>query len=571
MATAGSRRRKESSSSRNTNIAMAESSDVTPSARAESDDPMRALETLRRLVRGPSSGLGSAADEISAALRALASTTEPQALARLVVGHAVRALGADAGLVGWMSDDGRLTSVVSGGLDQVSQTAIQFQLMESLAQEAVLNGPVLVDHPVAAAQDEIVGAPGASMVLPIAGLAGPPAVLLISRASPNGGFTKADVETACVFAQLISLGIRLSSNPARGQGRRAEGGRAGIDMVVVDREGRVLGSDEGVASFIGSDPNSPKAVDITRITRLEGKGGWMVHEDPSRPGVLICVRVDAPPGGIDWRQRSDALERELAAWHTIAQKMLAASGLSEALDDVLLEVVKLTGLPSALIYLYDDASHKLRVAASTGMTTEFVTAVDNIQLGEGFSGRVFLSGEPITTENVSEDWRLSRSIVKAMSLQSYACIPLPGKGRVLGTLGVIGPSRHRFEHHEVDFLVSISRQIGSLLEMAERAYGSWARSQLLHSALRGDNEVTDRQATVIRLLIAGFSPKEIAIRMRISDKTVRNHISHAYARAHVGDRGHLLLWAITHGIVPASEVPATLGGLPSAPVGPETL
>jgi GAF domain-containing protein len=547
---------------------MAESLGATRATRGGSDDPIQALETLRRFVRGPSNSLGSAAYEISAVLSLIASTTEPQALARLVVGHAVRALGADAGLVGWMSESGRLTSVVSEALDPVSQTPIHFHLMESLAQEAVLNGPMLVEHPLAAARDENVGAHGASMVLPIAGLAGPPAVLLISRASPNAGFTKADVEVANVFAQLISLGVRRSNAAAHREGASAWGGSLAGEMVVVDREGRVLGSDAGVASFIGTEPNRAEAVDITL---LAAKDGWMVHEDPSRPGILIYVRADLPPEGIDWRQRSEALERELAAWHTIAQRMLAASGLSEALDDVLVEVVKLTGLPSALIYLYDDASHKLRVAASTGMTTEFVAAVDNIQLGEGFSGRVFLSGEPITTENVSEDWRLSRSIVRAMSLQSYACIPLPGKGRVLGTLGVIGPSRHRFEQHEVEFLVSISRQIGSLLEMAERAYGSWARSQLLHSALPGNNELTDRQTSVIRLLIAGFSPKEIAIRMRISDKTVRNHISHAYARAHVGDRGHLLLWAITHGIVSAGEVPAGHESLPTAPVGSKKL
>lgn len=331
-------------------------------------------------------------------------------------------------------------------------------------------------------------------------------------------------------------------------------------MIVVGHEGRVLGTNVEAANLIGVLPDGLKAVDITR---LAAQDGWMVHQDPSRPDVFLCVHLDAPSEEVDWRTKSQTLERELAAWHAIAGKMLAASGLSDALADVLLEVVKLTGLPSALIYLYDEASRKLRVAASTGMSAEFVAAVDHIQLGEGFSGRVFLTGEPITTEKVSEDSRLSRSIVRAMSLQSYACIPLPGKGRVLGTLGVIGPSHHRFEGHEVEFLVSIGRQIGSLLEMAERAHGSWGRSQLMHPDLRGVSGVTDRQSSVIRFLVAGFSSKEIANRLLISDKTVRNHISHAYARAHVSDRGHLLLWAIANGVVPSRDVPYALGSLPA--------
>jgi DNA-binding CsgD family transcriptional regulator/putative methionine-R-sulfoxide reductase with GAF domain len=257
--------------------------------------------------------------------------------------------------------------------------------------------------------------------------------------------------------------------------------------------------------------------------------------------------------GLDWEARAQALARELEAWHAISQKVLAASGLFVALQEVLIEVVKLTGLPSALIYLYDDTTHRLRVAASTGMSADFVTAVDHIQLGEGFSGRVFLTGEPIITENVSEDWRLSRAIVRTFSLRSYACIPLPGQGRVLGTLGIIGPEQHQFEHHEVEFLVSIGRQIGSLLEMAERAYGSWSKAPLLNSEPPERIHVTDRQASIIRLLMVGFSPKQIAIRMQISEKTVRNHISNAYIKAGVKDRGHLLLWAVTHGLVRVDE------------------
>jgi DNA-binding CsgD family transcriptional regulator/putative methionine-R-sulfoxide reductase with GAF domain len=472
--------------------------DGTVPTRIGADDLNRTIEILRRLVGEPTPRLGSVIGEVSAALGAVASATESHEVVRLVVDHAVRALEADAGLVGWMSEGGQLSSVVSGRQEGAPQTLISFQLIESLAQEALRNGPVLLDRKGGLEPDETAEANGATMVLPVAGMTGPPAVLHISRAGPSVAFTRPDVEVASIFAQLIRLAERLCGDWAGEEGRRARVATA-------------------------------------------------------------------------WRTQSQALERELAAWHTIAQKMLAASGLSEALEDVLLEVVKLTDLPSALIYLYDDVGRRLRVAASTGMTADFVAAVDNIQLGEGFSGRVFLTGEPITTENVSEDWRLSRSIVKAMSLRSYACVPLPGKGRVLGTLGVIGASRHRFERHEVAFLVSIGRQIGYLLEMAERAYGSWGRSQLIHSDLSGITRVTDRQATVIRLLIAGFSPKQIGMRMRISEKTVRNHISHAYARAHVADRAHLLLWAIAHGLVPASEVPATLEGLGSTPAGPAKL
>jgi DNA-binding CsgD family transcriptional regulator/putative methionine-R-sulfoxide reductase with GAF domain len=461
-----------------------------------------------------------------------------------------------------------------------------FQLVESLAREAITNGPLLLSHAERHPAQEPGGVNGASIVLPIKDGLGVTAALHLFRAAPAMAFTRVDLETGAMFAALTALAIRLGGTATQTDSRTGDNQVASEPAImVVDQVGRILGLTDQAALLIASDPDRPEEADL-RLLGAKDRDGmplahplsaatftlpggpskratrWKVHEDPTRPGVFLCVGV---PPGLDWEARAQALARELEAWHAISQKVLAASGLFDALQEVLIEVVKLTGLPSALIYLYDDTTHRLRVAASTGMSADFVAAVDHIQLGEGFSGRVFLTGEPIITENVSEDWRLSRAIVRTSSLRSYACIPLPGQGRVLGTLGIIGPEQHQFEHHEVEFLVSIGRQIGSLLEMAERAYGSWSKAPLLNSEAPERIHVTDRQASIIRLLMVGFSPKQIAIRMQISEKTVRNHISNAYAKAGVKDRGHLLLWAVTHGLVRVGEESTVLETLPHVP------
>jgi DNA-binding CsgD family transcriptional regulator len=54
----------------------------------------------------------------------------------------------------------------------------------------------------------------------------------------------------------------------------------------------------------------------------------------------------------------------------------------------------------------------------------------------------------------------------------------------------------------------------------------------------------------LRQLAGGLAPKQIALRLGISEKTVRNHISSMYAKLPVSDRGQLVLWAVSQGLVP---------------------
>lgn len=543
------------------------------------------FETLRGILADLETSQASVVAEASAALEILCSMANPPSALRPVVDCAVRALRADSGLVAWMSETGQVVSVVRGGPDSGFAGSMPFQLVESLAREAITNGPLLLNHAERHPAREPGGVSGASIVLPIKIGSEATAALHLFRAAPATAFTKVDLETGVLFAALIALAIRLGGATAQTDDRTSDDEAASEPaLMIVDQVGRILGFTGTAALLLASEQDRLEGADL-RLLGAKDRDGmpwapplnaatftlpgglssratrWTVHEDPTRPGLFFCVAVTP---GLGWEARAQALARELEAWHAISQKVLAASGLFDALQEVLIEVVKLTGLPSALIYLYNEITHRLRVAASTGMSADFVAAVDHIQLGEGFSGRVFLTGEPIITENVSEDWRLSRAIVRTFSLRSYACIPLPGQGRVLGTLGIIGPEQHQFEHHEVDFLVSIGRQIGSLLEMAERAYGSWSKAPLLNSEPADRIHVTDRQASIIRLLMVGFSPKQIAIRMQISDKTVRNHISNAYTKAGVKDRGHLLLWAVTQGLVRLGEESTAPGTSPNA-------
>ncbi|MDA2803550.1 response regulator transcription factor [Nocardiopsis suaedae] len=56
------------------------------------------------------------------------------------------------------------------------------------------------------------------------------------------------------------------------------------------------------------------------------------------------------------------------------------------------------------------------------------------------------------------------------------------------------------------------------------------------AALRADSGLTEREAQVLRLVAGGMSNAMIADHLVVSEKTVKNHINHIYAKLHVRNR-----------------------------------
>ena len=61
--------------------------------------------------------------------------------------------------------------------------------------------------------------------------------------------------------------------------------------------------------------------------------------------------------------------------------------------------------------------------------------------------------------------------------------------------------------------------------------------------------MTRREIEILRLLGQGMTNKQIAYRLQISGKTVRNHISNFYSKLGVADRSQAVLYAVRKGLV----------------------
>ena len=63
------------------------------------------------------------------------------------------------------------------------------------------------------------------------------------------------------------------------------------------------------------------------------------------------------------------------------------------------------------------------------------------------------------------------------------------------------------------------------------------------------NGLTAREVEILKLLATGQANKQIGYKLHISEKTVRNHVSHMYEKLHIYDRSQAVLYAVRKGLI----------------------
>ncbi|MEZ4630500.1 MAG: response regulator transcription factor [Deinococcales bacterium] len=67
------------------------------------------------------------------------------------------------------------------------------------------------------------------------------------------------------------------------------------------------------------------------------------------------------------------------------------------------------------------------------------------------------------------------------------------------------------------------------------------------------SELTDREATILRLLARGDSNQEIAEKLGVSEKTVRNRLSEIFSKLRLNNRTQAALYALREGIATLND------------------
>lgn len=216
---------------------------------------------------------------------------------------------------------------------------------------------------------------------------------------------------------------------------------------------------------------------------------------------------------------------ELAALNSITTTTSRSLEVQEVLARAVDAVLDLMRLEAGEIFLVDDAAGEVVLAMHRGYDAEAFWEIPRFKLGEGFPGRVALSGEPLVTTDLAKDLRFLRKHVIEAGFSIFASIPMKAGGKVVGTLNVASRGPRAFTEGDLSLLTAIGATIGMAIVNArlyEARRAAEIRFRTLFEQAPGGIVVVDPKTalpiefneTAHRQL--GYSREEFA-RLRISD------------------------------------------------------
>ncbi len=85
--------------------------------------------------------------------------------------------------------------------------------------------------------------------------------------------------------------------------------------------------------------------------------------------------------------------------------------------------------------------------------------------------------------------------------------------------------------------------------IAEKVLDHFGKQPVLQSPGLPYHELTQRELQVLQLAGEGLSNKEIAVRLDISEKTVKNHTANIFSKLQVNDRTQAILYGLRKGLI----------------------
>ncbi len=196
--------------------------------------------------------------------------------------------------------------------------------------------------------------------------------------------------------------------------------------------------------------------------------------------------------------RDDPMFRTLSDF---ALKLLEIPTEKELVWYVAREVVGRMGFDDCVIYLIDTEKKRLRQVAAIGAKNpdghQIVNALE-IPLGEGITGQVAQSGEPLMIGDLRGDDRYIPDLEPALS---EICVPLVIDGDVVGVIDCEDPRANHFSDRHLEILNTIAAMTSAKLKLIDEAYRVAARTEELYSLnsqLREEVEERQRAEAAVR-------------------------------------------------------------------------
>jgi PAS domain S-box-containing protein len=164
---------------------------------------------------------------------------------------------------------------------------------------------------------------------------------------------------------------------------------------------------------------------------------------------------------------------ELRAINDIGKLVTRPLPLEETCASILDIVLRVLNLAGGSIELIDREGGRLRVLASRG----YEGTNEGLLLGEGITGTVALTGEPILANDARSH---PQYVMRSPAVCSELAVPIVFEGTTVGVLNVESLAPDRFSGRDLDFLSILADKTATALETLEQREHRRATLALLH-------------------------------------------------------------------------------------------
>lgn len=228
-------------------------------------------------------------------------------------------------------------------------------------------------------------------------------------------------------------------------------------------------ADERAPNSLNSPASNVQSSLATELDRLAAdiKSGSVANE---RDRVAVVSKLEPAP---DLQREIDRLRGELAYRSQLAESLqrflerISSTDPDKTFLAILAHAKELLQVERASLWVFDESSNELILKAAEGLSVD-EGEINRIRLGEGISGKVLESGQPLVVENLETAGIALASLDRNYRTKSFICYPVTMSGRKIGVLNVTDKSSHgTFDDVDLSLLEIIGPQIAVALERAE--------------------------------------------------------------------------------------------------------
>jgi two-component system, NarL family, sensor histidine kinase DevS len=157
---------------------------------------------------------------------------------------------------------------------------------------------------------------------------------------------------------------------------------------------------------------------------------------------------------------------ELALLNEIGSALASSLELDEIMNKTLALLMAHFKVEAGEIFLREEDGETLRLVLHRGEAAEAFWTRHRYKIGEGMVGQAAQTKQPVISNHLEKDDRVTRHAVVEAGFRQIACIPLTTRGEVVGVLTIATRSRKAISKSELQLLVSVAAGAGTAIENA---------------------------------------------------------------------------------------------------------